>query len=246
MNELQEKYDERSRSSVNNFILWIRSEYYKYVIVPVIREFIKQTSSDWWSVLYWKIVERWCGQWHKMLKTVEWLLWDKFDFFWIEPSQWMRRIAEKRFENDERVKIVDWFAENLPFEGWSIDFIFDIQMQHHHTDDKKREMIKEANRVLRDWGHIYILDTFVPPSTSLLSSVKQKIFSLLQWIYIEEVWKWEYHNWTLNETISILEQEWFEINQRYSKWFKVFLWHILWFDFINQIIAIKNPKKPNN
>ncbi len=240
MNELQITYNERSKSSVNNAILWIRSEYYQYVIVPVIREFIKQTSSDWWSVLCWKVIERWCGQWHKMLKTIEWLLWDKFDFFWIEPSRWMRNIAKRKFIDDKRITIIDWFAEDLPFEDDTIDFIFDIQMQHHHTNEKKQEMISEANRVLKKWGHIYILDTFFPSDKTLFSETKNRVFSLLEWLYVNNIWKSEYNNWTLKEIISILEKEWFEINNRYSKWFKVFLWHILWFDFINQIIATKN------
>lgn len=239
MNELQATYDKRSKSNINNLILSLRSEYYKYFIVPVIKEFIKQTSDDWGSILYWKIVERGCGQWHKMLKTIEWLLWDKFEFFWIEPSSWMRKIAEEKFKDDKRIRFIDWFAEKLPFTEWSTDFIFDIQMQHHHPIEKKKEMIKEAFRVLKQWGHIYILDTFIPSDTNLFFSVKQKIFSLLQWLYIDNVWKWEYHNWTLEETISILEEVWFEVNYRYSKWFKVFLWHIIWFDFINQIIATK-------
>ena len=239
MNELQATYDTRSEKKLNNFILWIRWEYYKYVIVPVIKNFIKQTSSDWWSVLYWKILERWSGQWHKMLKTIEWLLWDNFEFIWVEPSAWMREKAEKKFKNNNKVKFVDWFAEELPFEDNSIDFIFDIQMQHHHPEEKKREMIMEANRTLKQWAHIYILDTFIPPNTTIFSSVKQKVFSLLQWAYVKEVWKWEYHNGLLEKTIQILEDEWFEVNQKYSRWFKVFLWHILGFDFINQIIATK-------
>lgn len=239
MNELQQTYNHRSKNTLNNFILWIRWEYYKYIIVPVIKEFIKQTSSDGWSVLYWKIIERGSGQWHKMAKTVEWLLGDHFEFIGIEPSEWMRQISEVKFKDDSRVSFVDGFAEELPFENDSIDFIFDIQMQHHHPEEKKREMIQEANRVLKEKWHIYILDTFTPIDKTIFSSVKQKVFSLLQWVYINEVWKWEYHNGTLEDTIKLLEEEGFEVNQRYSKWFKVFLWHILGFDFINQIIATK-------
>lgn len=239
MNELQATYDSRSKNRINNFILWVRWEYYKYIIVPVIKEFIKQTSFDGWDVLYWKIVERWSGQWHKMLKTIEWLLWNKFEFVWVEPSAWMRWIAENKFKNDSRVTFIDGFAESLPFENESIDFIFDIQMQHHHPEEKKKKMIIEANRVLKQGGHIYILDTFTPADKTIFAWVKQKIFSILQWIYIDGVWKWEYHNGTLEETIYMLESEWFEVNQKYSKWFKVFLWHILGFDFINQVIATK-------
>lgn len=240
MYKLQEIYDRRAENTLNNFILWIRWEYYKYFIIPFIREFIKKYSWDWKGFLYWKIVERWSWQWHKMLKTIEWLLGDWFEFFWIEPSKWMREIAEKKFKNDNRVSFIDWFAENLPFKNESIDFIFDIQMQHHHTREKRQEMIKEALRVLKKWWHICILDTFSPFEETLLSWVKKRVFSLLQWLYINKVGKWDYYNGTLEETIDLLEEEWFYINTEYSRWYKVFLWHILWIDFINMIIATKN------
>lgn len=239
MNDLRETYDKRSKSRVNNFILWVRGEYYKYVIIPVIKEFIKQASTDWWSVLCGKIVERWSGQWHKMSKIIEWLLWERFEFFWIEPSEWMRQIAAQRFKDDKRVTFIDWFAENIPFKDDTIDFIFDIQMQHHHTDDKKRDMIREAHRVLKKWGHIYILDTFIPPDKDMLSGVRQRVFELLGWCYVDNIWKCEYHNGKLEDSIGMLEGEGLTINERYSRWFRVFLWHILGFDFINQIIATK-------
>lgn len=239
MNELQETYNKRSTKKLNNSILWLRWEYYKYVIIPVIKEFIKQTSADRASVLYGKIIERGSGQGHKMLKTVQWLLWNNFDFIGIEPSQGMRNIAETKFKDDNRVSFIDGFAENLPLDDQSIDFIFDIQMQHHHPKEKKKEMITEAHRVLKQNGCIYILDTFIPPGTSLISSIQQKVFDIVQWIYIDKVWKWEYYNGYLQDTMNLLEAEWFEINQQYSRGFKVCLGHILGFDFVNQIIARK-------
>jgi len=67
------------------------------------------------------------------------------------------------------VTFIDGFAESLPFENESIDFIFDIQMQHHHPEEKKKKMIIEANRVLKQGGHIYILDTFTPADKTIFA-----------------------------------------------------------------------------
>jgi ubiquinone/menaquinone biosynthesis C-methylase UbiE len=174
-----------------------------------------------------------------MKKTVESLLGTKFDFYWIEPSAWMRWIAEEKFQWDDRIKFIEWFAQDLPFENNSIDFIFDIQMQHHHTDEIKKEMIEEAYRVLKPWGNIYILDTYVPEWSNLISKIQRKVFAILQSGYVNSVKKWIYHNWFFTDTKTMLSSSWFEVNEDYSQWYKVFLWHILGFDFINQAIATK-------
>ena len=139
MNQLQAIYDERAWSKVNNLVLWLRWEYYKHIIIPILKKFIAENSNDWWSILYWKLIERGCGQWHKMAKTIEWLLWNQFEFYWIEPSQWMRYKAEQKFKNDKRVKFIDWFAEQLDLSLSKMD-------NEDRSKDVKDKMITAFKR----------------------------------------------------------------------------------------------------
>lgn len=67
----------------------------------------------------------------------------------IEPSQGMREVAQKKLQGYPSVEVRYGYAEELDMSDESVSFVIDIQMQHHHDDAKKREMIQEAFRVLK-------------------------------------------------------------------------------------------------
>jgi ubiquinone/menaquinone biosynthesis C-methylase UbiE len=106
-------------------------------------------------------------------------------------------------------------------------------MQHHLNDDNKQKAIKEANRVLKDWGLFLILDTFEPKSKN-----KKAIFKyFVEQFYQKLEWTWPYYTEESDKTISRLKEAWFEILSQ--QWYKMWLWRLLQMDLTTQIIAIK-------
>lgn len=233
------EYDNRANKLLNRAVLRIRAAYYRVFIVPTIQRFIEETSKDGSTIINWKIVEVGCGAGDKMAQTIDLLLWDSFQFIWIEPSVWMRNIAKERFKNDKKVIITEWSAEDLNIlKNESVDMIFYIQILHHLRD--KITAIQEAYRVLRPGGHIYILDTFTPPSVDTLCwRFNRKVFEIMSEFYANIIKTSEYHNVTIWEMEQILTRAWFKLNTRYSCWFQTIAGRPTWLDFINQIIATK-------
>lgn len=233
------EYNNRASKLLNRVVLRIRAAYYRIFIVPTIKRFIEETSKDGSTIINWKIVEVGCGAGDKMAQTIDWLLWDSFQFVWIEPSIWMRNIAQERFLGDPRIIITEWLAEDLKnIEDWSISMIFYIQILHHLRD--KTTAIQEAYRVLKPGWHIYILDTFTPPSVDTLCwKFNRKVFEIMSEFYADVIKTSEYHNITTWEMEQIITEVWFKLNTRYSRWFQTIVGRPTWLDFINQIIATK-------
>jgi ubiquinone/menaquinone biosynthesis C-methylase UbiE len=69
----------------------------------------------------------------------------------LEPSQKMCNIMEKRFKNYENIKIINGFAENLPFEDNSIDIVLSMGDVLSYSEDQE-QYIKEVDRILKSSG----------------------------------------------------------------------------------------------
>ncbi|MBM7559103.1 class I SAM-dependent methyltransferase [Marinitoga litoralis] len=69
----------------------------------------------------------------------------------LEPSQKMCNIMEKRFKNYDNIKIINGFAENLPFEDNSIDIVLSMGDVLSYSEDQE-QYIKEVDRILKSSG----------------------------------------------------------------------------------------------
>lgn len=235
--KLQEVYNERSRTLTDGIFLWFRALYYEYFIIPTISNFFEENNIN--QNNFDIVLERWSWRWNKLEKIRNNLVWQNTKLYWVEPSEWMRERSKKRFKWNWNTKLIDWFAEELHFEDWTVDMIYDIQMQHHHPLQKREEMISEAYRVLKRWWILYILDTYKPSSDGSFGKVKNAVFDILMWKYSKKFWKGQYYNDEICWVLELLDKNWFEIDKKYSRWFKAILWCFYWHDMIDQIIAIK-------
>lgn len=77
-------------------------------------------------------------------------------FYGIDLSAKMIEIAERKSAGLKNVQFYNTNAENLPFESDLFDVIICTNSFHHHTNPAGT--LKEAYRVLKPKGRIYIVD----------------------------------------------------------------------------------------
>lgn len=229
---LNEWYTKRSKNIFSNILFNFRAFYYRKFII-----------SDIENILSWKIsneddleiINRWCWQWHKFEKIIQLL--NSFNsnikYTWVEPSDWMREKAWRRLSLYDDVNIINWIAQKLEWiNNDSISLVSDEQMHHHNNEDNKILIIKEAYRVLKEDWLLLILDTYHPEN-----KFKKRVFDIFTDIYEFIEWSWPYYTHKVDDTIKILEDEWFKII--FNKWYPMWAWRVFWIDFTTQIIAQK-------
>jgi ubiquinone/menaquinone biosynthesis C-methylase UbiE len=80
----------------------------------------------------------------------------KGELFGIDISSNMVKVAEKKSAGFNNIHFGKTNAENLPFDNNIFDCIICTNAFHHFTNPDA--VLKEANRVLKPTGRIYILD----------------------------------------------------------------------------------------
>lgn len=85
------------------------------------------------------------------------LLAAKKKVFAVEPSEQMRKLAEKKLPAD--FDIFDGDMQQYPSSPDKVDTIVSSYVFHHLTDKEKREVLKQYNRLLTVGGKIVFADT---------------------------------------------------------------------------------------
>jgi ubiquinone/menaquinone biosynthesis C-methylase UbiE len=79
------------------------------------------------------------------------------EFYCVDNSSEMIEEAEASSRNSRNVYFCKSNVEKLPFENEFFDFIISSNAFHHFANSEKA--LREARRVLKPKGRIYILDT---------------------------------------------------------------------------------------
>lgn len=108
------------------------------------------------------------------------------------------REAERR--NLGNITTKQGYAEELPFEGASFDWVCTRYSAHHWTD--VRRTVGEIRRVLKPGGTLIVIDTFAPASP-LLDTHLQTIELLRDGSHVR--------NYTLAEWNAMLEAQGFQV-----------------------------------
>lgn len=76
----------------------------------------------------------------------------------IDPDKQALEIARKRLAKYQDFKLLNGFAESLPFENESFDIVFSTLAFHHMPTEIKEKAIREIYRVLKLDGKLAIVD----------------------------------------------------------------------------------------
>ncbi len=227
-------YNTRALSAFQDILFRIRAWFYeKEIIVSIFQAMWSQKSDG-------KNIDLWGGMWHKTQKIVHNLISDKWLLELIEPSDGMRKKAQKKLKN-ENILISAWSSRDLSQYEW-VENIFCNQVTHHLNTDEKQELFENTYTALGKDGKLFILDTTVPESKFL-----KAIFGMLRKSYKKIIWKDNnYYNITTQQYIDMLEEAGFEIELEHTRHFYILkklgeigtkLWIL--YPFMTQIVAVK-------
>ncbi|KAF2955378.1 class I SAM-dependent methyltransferase [Marinitoga sp. 38H-ov] len=100
----------------------------------------------------------------------------------LEPSKKMCNIMKERFKNYDNVKIINGFAEKLPFEDESIDIVLSMGDVLSYSENQEK-YIKEVYRILRKSGFFigtvdnlnkFIYDAFFSKDFDIIKVMEKK------------------------------------------------------------------------
>lgn len=87
------------------------------------------------------------------------------DFVGIDPDKKIIQLAERKFEQAGlKVRLVQGFAQELPFPSASFDLVISTLIFHHLSPPVKIEATREIYRVLREKGRFLLADFGKPES----------------------------------------------------------------------------------
>src|SRR3990170_2056503 len=81
------------------------------------------------------------------------------DFLGIDPDKKILQLAEKKLEQaGVKARLVQGFAQELPFPPASFDLVISTLIFHHMSTPVKKEAVKEIYRILKDMGRFLLAD----------------------------------------------------------------------------------------
>ena len=90
----------------------------------------------------------------------------KSDFVGIDPDKKVLQLAERKLiQAGVRARLVQGFAQELPFPSASFDLVISTLIFHHLSASVKREAAREIYRVLKERGRFLLADLGKPEST---------------------------------------------------------------------------------
>ena len=88
------------------------------------------------------------------------------DFVGIDPDKKILRFAERKLEQaGVRARLVQGFAQELPFPAASFDLVISTLIFHHLSSPVKIEATREIYRILKEKGRFLLADFGKPNST---------------------------------------------------------------------------------
>ena len=177
----QDFYYERS----NPFIVWVERKRLKAISNLIKKEADKNNMGDPF------VLEVGCGA-GQLLQEIESTIKTK-NLIGIDPlADWLTA-AKKRLSNG--VKLLTGFAEDLPFENNSMDFVVCSEVLEHVIDP--RVVLKELGRVVKKSGFIIVS----VPNEKLINNLKEIIdlFKIYNVIFpkIQKHNDWHIHEFDL-------------------------------------------------